>query len=124
MVRAVVVDASAVVDALLDGDLLDGDLLAPGHLPVECASAMARLERARLIDRNHADLRLRSLARMPVTLFPTSDLLTLAWSLRHAVSVSDSFYVACALAARRPLLTHDLRLARAAADLGVDVQDS
>ena len=116
-----VVDASAVVD-LLRGDALGrrvaarlGDaLVAPDLLYVEVASAFARFVRAGSLDVRAADDALRRLIRLAVT--PTSNglLVSRAWQLRDRVRVADSFYVACAMAYRAPLLTTDSRLGAAA----------
>jgi predicted nucleic acid-binding protein len=53
---------------------------------------------------------------------PTAALLGAAWSLRDKLSAADSLYAALALRAAEPLLTTDLRLARAAAAVGVEVR--
>lgn len=118
----IVVDASMVVDDLIAGRALDGPLVAPDHLFVECASAFARLARAGALDPSDADAAVRLLGDLPITLIPTRTLLATAWALRASVAISDAFYVACALVTGGTLLTHDRRLARAATAVGVDVQ--
>ena len=118
----IVVDASAVVDRLLRGHGFDDDLVAPDLMPVECASAFARLERGGLLERVHADACVAAVRDLPVTLMSDRTLLPAAWSMRSSVAIADAFYVACALATGVPLLTHDRRLARSAERLGVVVQ--
>ena len=116
-----VVDASAVVD-LLRGDALGrrvaahlGDaLVAPDLLYVEVASAFARFVRAGLLDVGAADAALRRLVRLAITTPSNGLLVSRAWQLRDRVRVADSFYVACAIAYRAPLLTTDSRLGAAA----------
>jgi predicted nucleic acid-binding protein len=44
-----------------------------------------------------------------------------AWTLRNRFSAADSLYAALAIRASEPLLTSDMRLARAASDSGIDV---
>jgi predicted nucleic acid-binding protein len=45
-----------------------------------------------------------------------------AWALRDRFSAGDSLYAALAIRAGEPLLTSDMRLARAASDTGIDVR--
>lgn len=124
----IVIDASAVVDHLRSGELGDrvaliireqDELLAPAHLPVECASALWRLVRSGQEAAVAAESAIERLAQMPITLLPTDALLGPAWRLRQALRVTDAFYVACAQSLSMPLLTTDARLARAATHLGV-----
>ena len=117
----IVVDASAVVDHLLGGDLgqrvaayLDDALVAPDLLHVEVCSAFARFVRARSIDTGAADDAIRRLIRLPVTPISNSLLVSRAWRLRDRVRLADAFYVGCALAFRAPIVTTDSRLGAAA----------
>lgn len=57
----------------------------------------------------------------PVRRMTTSGLITQIWSLRRNVTPYDACYVALAKRLPAPLLTLDLRLARAPG-LGVDVR--
>jgi predicted nucleic acid-binding protein len=116
----IVVDASAVVDVLLEtgrgrrvAALLDDALVAPELLYVEVCSALARLVRANAIDKRDGDLAMRRAVRMPVTPMSNALLASRAWQLRERVRVSDAFYAACALAFAAPLLTTDARLGAA-----------
>jgi predicted nucleic acid-binding protein len=116
----VVVDASAVVDAVcLLGDasrvleVLDGAsaTFAPAHIDAEALSAFGRLARADelpLADRCIEDLR-----EFPVDRLPLPLLVPLAWSLRERIAPKDALYVALALSLDASLLTTDRRLARA-----------
>ena len=117
----IVVDASAVVDVLLAGELgrrvaghLNDSLVAPDLVYVEVSSAFARLVRAGSVDKSAAADAMRQLARLPVAPIGNSLLLSGAWRLRDRVRMSDAFYVACAIAFRAPLLTTDARLGAAA----------
>ncbi len=49
-------------------------------------------------------------------------LLDAAWALRERFSAGDSLYAALAIRAGEPLLTSDMRLARAASDTGLEVR--
>lgn len=117
----IVVDASAVVDVLLEtgrgqrvAARLDDALVAPELLYVEVCSALARLVRAGALDKRDADRAARRVVRMPVTPMSNSLLTAHAWRLRDRVRMADAFYVGCAMVVRAPLLTTDSRLGAAA----------
>jgi predicted nucleic acid-binding protein len=65
---------------------------------------------------------LQRLRRLPIELFPTASLMPAAWSLRENFSAADALYAALALRAAEPLLTTDVRFARAAIAAGVEVR--
>lgn len=79
----VVVDASAMVDLLLDNELgsavrrrLTGHALhAPAHLDVEVLSALGRLHRADDLGVDEVESRLRDLVAAPIQRRGVSDLL-------------------------------------------------
>ena len=116
----IVVDASAVVDAVCafeEGDrvleALDGAsaAFAPAHVDAEALSALGRLDRAG--DLPMISRRIEGLRDFPVDRLPLLLLLPLAWSLRDRIAVKDALYVALALTLDASLLTTDKRLARA-----------
>ena len=117
----IVIDASALLDLILlrpnasrVGEALRGqDVAAPELLLVETCSALARLERAGDLHSHDADVAIRDVVEMPISLVGHSPLHTRAWALRGSLRVSDAFYVACAELLSAPLLTSDGRLARA-----------
>jgi predicted nucleic acid-binding protein len=117
-----VVDASAVVEALLGTDLgvkvrerIRGHRLhAPAHLDAEVLSALGRLHRAGEVPHATATAALGELATAPIQRHPLASLLTGAWARRENQRLVDALY--CELAAALdsiPLLTTDARLARA-----------
>jgi predicted nucleic acid-binding protein len=117
----VVVDASAVVDAIcrfgggrrvLETVDQASAVFAPAHLDAEALSAVGRLERAG--DLSSADDCIADLREFPADRLPLPLLLPLAWSLRERIAVKDALYVALALTLDAALLTTDQRLARAA----------
>lgn len=129
-----VVDASAIVDLLTPPDLTRRDFLiaelpepaapwlAPDVLPFEVFAVVRRhLLRGALADAAAARA-LQRLARLPIELIPTLALLPVAWPLRERCGAADSLYAALALQAAEPLLTTDLRLARAATAAGAAVR--
>lgn len=129
-----VVDASAVIDLLVPPDAPRRDWviealpessdpwLAPDILTFEVFAVLRRhVLRGALLPADSWQ-RLRRLERLPIEMLPTSSLLSDAWALRDNFSAADSLYAALALRAGRPLLTSDLRLARAAGTAGIDVR--
>ena len=119
----IVVDASIVVDILcnpgrsdtLRRRLAEEQLLAPDLLVIGVASALRGLDRSGHLGHEALDVAAANLARMPIDFVPTLPLLTDVFRLRQNISAYDAAYVALAALTRCPLLTHDRRLARAAA---------
>jgi predicted nucleic acid-binding protein len=119
-----VLDTSACLDLILDSEpgravrglLLDPEpaLLAPGTLWVE----VGRVLRARLADRalsrRRAEAALADFMDLGVEETQVEPLLVRAWQLRDNLTIDDGVFVALAEATAQPLLTTDLRLARAA----------
>ena len=120
----IVVDASAVVELLLDTDeagavaarLFDsGDSLAAPHLiDVEAAQVLRRYARAGEIDNRRGRKAIDDLADMPIRRYPHEILLPRVWDLQHNLTAYDAVYVALAEALDAPLVTRDRRLAGAA----------
>ncbi len=120
--EALVVDASAVVEALLGTDLgvkvrerIRGqELHAPAHLDAEVLSALGRLHRAGEIDTHGVGTALDALAAAPIQRHPLSPLLSGAWQRRQNQRLVDALYTELATSLDEiPLLTTDARLARA-----------
>ena len=119
-----VVDASALLDIVLSTEpgaalgarlSLSGDgLVAPELLGVETNAVL----RAKALAGEHPpDLIARArveLDEFGVTPIRHAALLARAWELRENFTIADGLYVALAELADRPLLTSDLRLAKAA----------
>lgn len=129
-----VVDASAIVDLLAPPDVARRDFLvaqvpepgepwlAPDILPFEVFSVVRRHVLRGMLAGNLAAAALRRLRALPIEFVPTPSLLDAAWTLRARFSAGDSLYAALAIRAGEPLLTSDMRLARAASDTGIDVR--
>ena len=114
-----VVDASVVVDFLLEPDRLrerfrseDDDLHAPAHLDVEVLSAIRRLTLHGALTEGRGRGAIVDLVDLPVTRYALTPLLARSWELRDTVSAYDAPYVALAEAIDAVLLTRDERLAR------------
>lgn len=119
-----VVDASALIDLLVGSDrrdalrpLLDDDLFAPDLIIAEVSHAVGRLQRSAAISGPAAEAAAVLLAQAPIEYLPIWPYATQIWTLRHNLSAYDAAYVAMAQDLGAPLVTTDLRLARAAAGL-------
>lgn len=127
--NAVCVDASALVDLLLDlpratavSEVLRGmDLMvAPDQVNAEVLKTIRAKERSGMVSPERAARAVADFADAPLRRLPTTGMIEAAWALRHNVTPSDACYVVTARSLGIPLLTADLRLARAL-DLGVAV---
>lgn len=118
----IVVDASAVVDYLLDkgergewvrSEVVRADVLhAPHLLDYETASATRRKVLGRQISAARGARALGDLGSLRMRRYPAQSFIERVWALRHTVSARDAFYVALAEALACPLVTTDGRLAR------------
>lgn len=118
---AVVVDASTMVDLLLDTErsdriresLRERSLVAPAHFDVEVMSALGRLQRAGDLSDDGARTRIERLTSAPIRREPLAPLLSGAWARRSDTRLTDALYVELAVALDTVVVTTDLRLARA-----------
>lgn len=118
----VVVDASAVVAALVDGgeagrwaeDVLLSDSLAAPHLmPAEVANILRRAALAGEVSPDTASLAHDDLQALRVDLLPYAPFATRAWALRGNLTLYDGWYVAVAEFLGAKLATLDRKLAAA-----------
>lgn len=116
----IVVDASAVVDALtgiaggeaLRERLAAEELHAPALLDFEFVSALRGLTLAGHLGSSRAQDALSDYEDLLVNQWPAGDALRRrAFTLRHNLSAYDAAYVALAEALQCPLVTRDARLA-------------
>jgi predicted nucleic acid-binding protein len=121
-----VVDASAVVTALVDGgsdgrwarDVLSDDFLVAPHLmPVEAANVLRRAVLAGDLSVDAATLAYGDLVQLPVVMFTYEPYARRVWQLRDRVTAYDAWYIAIAESLDVSLVTLDRRLTRA---LGVN----
>ena len=125
----VVIDASAVVELLLGGEVapklgerLRGESVhAPFLVEVETLQALRRSSRARSMSESDAAIARGGLDAMPLVLYPHRPLMERIWDLRHTLTAYDASYVALAELLPAPLLTCDARLA-ATTDHGAEIE--
>ncbi|HSL56881.1 MAG TPA: type II toxin-antitoxin system VapC family toxin [Acidimicrobiales bacterium] len=119
----IVVDASVVVAALIDGGddgrwsrerLTGGGLAAPHLLPVEVANVLRRAANGGRISDDVAALAHGEMRALAVELFPYELVADRVWALRSSVTTYDAWYVALAELLELPLATLDRRLRGAA----------
>ena len=118
----IVLDASAVVELLLDTAagrrvaILVGDAATGVHVPhlvdVEVLSVLRRFARDRVIQAAEAADAIDNLLALDLQRHSHEGLLERAWALRKNVSAYDAVYVALAEALDATLVTCDGRLGR------------
>jgi predicted nucleic acid-binding protein len=116
-------DASLLVDLLIDGGQRGAwaaahvasaeRLHGPHLLDLEIASALRREVARDKLSRHDALDALRDFSELPVERYPATPLLERIWELRDRMTPYDAAYVSLAEALDVPLVTTDLRLARA-----------
>jgi predicted nucleic acid-binding protein len=120
---SLVVDASLVVSALVDGgttgswaesQLAGEPLSAPHLMPVEAANILRRAAAAGEISADVAAMAHTDLLDMRVELFPYGPFAPRVWELRDNLTSYDAWYVALAEFLGSRVATLDLKLARAA----------
>ena len=115
---AIVLDASAVVEALLGSAVgravrrrMRGSVLhAPAHLDAEVLSALGRLHRAGDLSAEAVTVALRELASAPIARHPLAGLLNDAWRSRDGLRLVDALYTALCEHLGTRLVTTDARL--------------
>jgi predicted nucleic acid-binding protein len=113
----IVVDASAMVEALVGRDpdaellgVLAGDLAAPHLLDVEVLSALRGLVLGEKLAAEAAEHAVRDHFAFDIARLEVSPLAARVWGLRHRYSSYDACYLALAEALDAPLYTCDARL--------------
>jgi predicted nucleic acid-binding protein len=125
-----VVDASLLVDVLVGLPAgrpwrrwvaTSEALAAPDCAAVELGRYLRRHTVGGRLPSADAERCLGDFLTLSVEMYPTAPLLTDAFALRENFTFDDALYVALARRLDEPLATTDMRLARAAAALGVAV---
>jgi predicted nucleic acid-binding protein len=118
----IVLDASVVVELLINGELADTlrrDLaessescIVPHLLDVEVASALRKLVAGQRIDSHRSAELLDGLAALPAERYSHVPLLGRIWELRHNFTSYDAAYIALAEATNSVLYTSDEKLCK------------
>jgi len=118
----IVLDASAVVEILNRGALVEGlmakttgsgeALITPHLLDLEVANAIRGLTAARHLDSARAEVLLSELAAFPAERRAHTPLLERIWELRHNFTAYDAAYIALAEAEGAVLYTCDSKLCK------------
>ncbi len=118
---ATVIDASAMVDFLLNTPvsdqvaerLRDVQVHAPAHFDAEILSALGRLHRAdKMSSKDVVDL-IAATAQAPIVRHPLPPLLAGAWQRRENSSVMDALYIELAEQLDLSIVTTDTGMAAA-----------
>jgi predicted nucleic acid-binding protein len=119
----IVLDASAAVDVVLErgaeGQWVAGELAgarsihAPHLIDSEVASTLRRLVLLEEIPAASGATALGLYRQLRLTRYPAEPLLDRIWALRESVTAYDATYLALAETLDAPLVTTDVRLARA-----------
>lgn len=116
----IVVDASAVLEVLLqtdrarvvEGELLGGATLhAPHLLDLEVAQVLRRYGRSGVLSPERGREALRHFLDLRIERYPHHLFLSRVWDLRDNATAYDAVYLALAEALDAPLLTMDRKLA-------------
>jgi len=98
-----------------------GPAIVPAHFDAEVYHALRRGYRHQNIDRDRLLIAVDRLRRFKAERLAVVSLLPNVVGLADVIGAHDVFYVLLAISRACPLVTCDLRLARAAARLGVEV---
>ncbi len=119
-----VVDASAVVDALtlvpapeplIRAVSTASALHVPEHFHIEVVAALRNMRIRGDLEEHAARIGLRRVHRLRVERYPVLELQPEIWALRHSLTAYDAAYLALARRLETQLLTTDRGLAAAAA---------
>ena len=117
-----VVDSSALVAALVNVDqygtwsesaISDAPIVCPELALAEVSNILRRLTLSGELSLDRATSAHAELLRLDVELYPFTPFAERVWELRDNLTSYDAWYVALAEALELPLVTLDLRLARA-----------
>lgn len=118
----IVLDASIVVELLIDGPLadslrhdlaeIDDSFIVPHLLDIEVLSAIRNLVAGQRIDSYRGEKLLTELAALPAQRYAHTPLLGRMWELRHNFTPYDAAYIALAEATGSVLYTSDAKLSR------------
>lgn len=118
-----VIDTSAVIDYLIADEAADaveelfsreGTLSAPDLLVFEVLAVFRRDVFRGLLSGDRAQGAVSDLGDLAIDLFPSMDLRSRAWELRHNLTTADALFLALAELLDEPFATKDRHLIKAA----------
>ncbi|HYK00436.1 MAG TPA: type II toxin-antitoxin system VapC family toxin [Thermoanaerobaculia bacterium] len=114
----IIVDASAIVDALLGREVVamrlrQHELHAPVTIDAEVLHSLLNNIWREKLTHEAAGYAVRAFRAISIERHPVQHLVERMWALRHNITAYDAGYVALAESMNVPLLTRDGRLSRA-----------
>lgn len=124
MAEKLVIDASAMVDYLVDSPLAarvadrikDSEVLVPAHFDAEVLSALGRLQRGGELSEAEVETRVALTAQAPFDRHLLAPLLDGAWARHHDVRLVDALYIELANQLDATIITTDSGMSAAAAN--------
>lgn len=124
MAEKLVIDASAMVDYLVDSPLAarvadrirDSEVLVPAHFDAEVLSALGRLQRGGELSEAQVEARVALTAQAPFHRHLLAPLLEGAWARHHNGRLVDALYVELANQLDATIITTDSGMSAASAN--------
>ncbi|MEX0863988.1 MAG: type II toxin-antitoxin system VapC family toxin [Acidimicrobiia bacterium] len=121
MAERLVIDASAMVDYLVDSPLAprvadrirDREIFVPAHFDAEILSALGRLQRSGELSEGQVEERLALTAQAPFHRHLLAPLLQGAWALHDNVRLVDALYIELANQVEATIITTDAGMSAA-----------
>jgi predicted nucleic acid-binding protein len=115
LAEKLVIDASAMVDYLVDSPLAasvadritDNEIFVPAHFDAEVLSALGRLERGGELSVEQVEARVALTAQAPFHRHLLPPLLEGAWARHHNVRLVDALYIELAIQLDATIITTD-----------------
>lgn len=123
MAEKLVIDASAMVDYLVDSPLAarvaeriaNNEILVPAHFDAEVLSALGRLHRGGELSEAEVETRVALTAQAPFHRHLLAPLLEGAWERHHNVRLVDALYIELANQVDATIITTDSGMSAASA---------
>jgi len=124
MAERLVIDASAMVDYLVDSPLAAGvaariagsDVAVPAHFDAEVLSALGRLQRGGELNETEVETRVAITAQAPFRRHLLPPLLEGAWARHHNVRLVDALYIELRSQLDATIITTDSGMSAASAN--------
>lgn len=125
MAEKLVIDASAMVDYLVDSPLAarvadritDSEIAVPAHFDAEVLSALGRLQRGGELSEVQVEARVALTAQAPFYRYLLAPLLEGAWARHHNVRLVDALYLELASQLDATIITTDSGMSAVSANV-------